>query len=52
LLGRQIEYFGAIDIGVVELPLVVVEVTPAGYCRMSGDGFPSLMPDRPGADIE
>ena len=45
LLGCEVVQLGAVDVGVVELPLVVVEVRPAAERRVGGDGLPAVVPD-------
>ena len=49
LLGEVVE-LGPVDLGVVELPLVVVEVAPAADRRVGRDGLPAVVPDRPRAE--
>ena len=50
VLGREVVQLGAVDVGVVELPLVVVEVAPAAERRVGGDGLPAVVPDAAGAE--
>ena len=50
MLRGEVVELGAIDVGVVELPLVLVEMAPAGDGRVGGDGLPALVPDRPRAE--
>ena len=50
MLGGEVVQLGAVDVGVVQLPLVVVEVAPAGERRVVGDGLPAVVPDRPRAE--
>ena len=45
VLGGEVVQLRAIDVGVVELPLVVVEVPPTADRRMRRDGLPALVPD-------
>ena len=45
-LGGQVVQLRAVDVGVVELPLVVVEVAPPAERRMGRDGLPPVVPDR------
>ena len=45
MLGGQVVQLGAVDVDVVELPLVVVEVAPAADRRVGGDGLPAVVPD-------
>ena len=50
MLGGQVVQFGAIGVGVVQLPGVVVEVAPAAERGVGGDGFPAVVPDPAGAE--
>ena len=50
MLGSEVVRLGSVDVGVVELPLVVVEVAPAGEGRVRGHGLPPVMPDGAGAE--
>ena len=45
LLGGEVVQLGAVDVDVVELPLVLVEVAPAADRRVGGDGLPAVVPD-------
>ena len=47
MLGGEVVQLRAVDVGVVELPLVVVEVGPAAERRMGGHGLPAVVPDAP-----
>src|SRR3954469_10323943 len=40
-------HFRAVDLGVVELPVIVVEVAPTTHRRVSRHCLPTVMPDRP-----
>ena len=50
LIGREVMQLGSVDIGVVQLPRVVVEVAPAAQRRVGGDRLPAVMPDATGAE--
>ena len=45
----EVVQLGAVDVGVVELPGVVVEVAPAADRRVGGDRLPAVVPDRRGS---
>jgi hypothetical protein len=42
---------GSVDVDVVELPIVVVEVAPAGQGGVCRDRLPALVPDGTGAEL-
>ena len=50
VLGGEVVDLCPVGVGVVELPLVVVEVPPARQARVGGDRLPAFVPDRPGAE--
>ena len=50
MLVREVVKLGAVDLRVVELPLVVVEVAPTAQGRMIRDRLPTFVPDPPRAE--
>jgi hypothetical protein len=51
VLVGQVVGFGAVDVGVEQLPVVLVEVAEADRDRaVLGDRLPALVPDAPGAE--
>ncbi|MNV27386.1 hypothetical protein D3C71_1185350 [compost metagenome] len=45
MLRGQVGRFGAVLVDVVQLPLVLVEVSLAGQWRVQGGGLPAVLPD-------
>ena len=50
MLSCEVVKLGTVDVGVVELPLILVEVAPAADRRVRGYGLPPVVPDPPRAE--